>query len=434
METPREIYTALASLNTRHREISREPAELDGHRGVLTPFEVRVFSQNGEDGVIAEIAARIGTGEPFFVEFGVESGHEGNCVYLADVAGWPGLFIEADADSFALLEDKYRGNDRVRTTHASVTADNVQALFAAAGVPTEPTVLSIDVDGCDYWIWDSIVDFRPRIVVIEYNSALDPRRRLVQPAEHTKAWDGSNYYGASLGALRMLGERKGYRLVHTDLCAVNAFFVREDLAGGRFPACEDAPVRSLPNYFQTGRGHSPDLAERRYLDLDTNNLVSVHTPQSAPTLAEEDEISLLRERMLSAEMHLARSSREMVDANTAYETTRRAYESIQAAYESTHTAYEASEAAYQDTQVTLEETKRELDRRERAADRANTLLAERNAALRTSADAVAALQAQVGELEARLATTSASLATVVDSKSWRITRPLRALGRVARRT
>lgn len=281
LATDRTLYTALALLAERHRAVSGQPGG-SADTGSLAAYELRVFSQNGEDGVLAEILARVGVGERYFVEFGVESGREGNCVYLADVAGWQGLFMDCDDDFFAGLERKYRGaGDRVRTVQAMITPENVQELFTASEVPAKLDVLSIDVDGADYWIWEAVDAYRPRVVVIEYNSALDPHRRLVQPADLEGGWDGTSYYGASLGALRSLGERKGYRLVHTELSGVNAFFVREDLAEGRFPAAKEVPITGAPNYFQRGQGHPPDLAQRRYLDLDSGELVEAE-PEPDP--------------------------------------------------------------------------------------------------------------------------------------------------------
>ena len=119
-------------------------------------------------------------------------------------------------------------------------------------------------------------------MVIEYNSSLDPARRLVQPRDDEATWDGTEYHGASLGALRSLGERKGYRLVHTELAGVNAFFVREDLAGARLPDPDSVPARA-PNYFLAGGGHPPDPQQRRYVDLDADTLVSVKQGFEAPT-------------------------------------------------------------------------------------------------------------------------------------------------------
>ena len=273
LQTDRALYMALGELDRRHRAIAETPSA--DVAGPLAPFELRVFSQNGEDGVLAEIFRRIGVGaERFFVEFGVESGREGNCVYLADVAGWRGLFMDGDERFFTALQHKYRATERVCTTLAMVAPENVQELFDAAGVPSEPDVLSIDVDGADYWIWEAVEACRPRVVVVEYNSALDPSRRLVQPVDHEGGWDYTDYFGASLGAMRTLGERKGYRLAHTELSGVNAFFVREDLAEACLPDAEDIPLRGTPNYFQRGISHPPDPAGRRYLDLDSGELVS----------------------------------------------------------------------------------------------------------------------------------------------------------------
>ena len=204
----RSLYLALAELAQRHALIGPGPGDAPADRG-LTAHELRVFSQNGEDGLLAEILRRTGAPSRHFVEFGVESGREGNCVYLADVAGWGGLFIEAEEEMYGRLADKYAATPAVRTLRAEVTADNIEQLFAQADVPAEPDVISIDVDGQDYWLWQAIGNYRPRVVVIEYNSALDPRRRLVQPDEPGHGWSGTDYYGASLGALAVPGRGEG---------------------------------------------------------------------------------------------------------------------------------------------------------------------------------------------------------------------------------
>jgi glycosyltransferase involved in cell wall biosynthesis len=267
LQADRGLYLSLAELARRHAAVSAQAGDRAGGLA-LTPFELRVFSQNGEDGVLAEILRRTGVSERFFVEFGVESGREGNCVYLADVAGWRGLFMEADDDLYRSLDRKYAAQPAVRTIMAQVAPENVEDLFRRAGVPAEPDVLSIDVDGQDYWIWRAISSFRPRVVVVEYNSALDPRRRLVQPYELSAGWQGTDYFGASLGALQALADSKGYRLVHAELSGVNAFFVRADLAADAFPDPADVALRGVPNYFQTGYSHPPDTSGGPYIDLD----------------------------------------------------------------------------------------------------------------------------------------------------------------------
>jgi len=256
------IYAALPEYARRFRLVDAKPGE-PTEDPALTGYEFQVCSQNGEDGVLAEILRRTGVAQRFFVEFGVESGREGNCVALADVAGWSGLFMEGDGAHNHLLHQKYRWNQRVSTLHAMVTPDRVNALFAAAGVPAEPDVVSIDIDGGDYWVWRALA-YRPRVVVIEYNSSLDPEKCLVQP-ETEGPWSGSDFFGASLGALVELGREKGYRLVHCELAGVNAFFVRDDL-NGDFPPPEQVQRRG-PNYFLTSHGHPADETGRTYTNL-----------------------------------------------------------------------------------------------------------------------------------------------------------------------
>lgn len=260
----RATYLALGRLARRHGEAEGSPVDAMD----LTPFELRAFSQNGEDGVIAELVRRVGAPGRWFVEFGIEGGIEGNCVFLADVLGWSGLFIEPDPGSFTALERKYAANERVATLRAAVTPENAEELFESAGVPQEPDLLSIDVDGDDYWIWAAIERFRPRILIIEYNAALEPGRRLVQRrAAAAGSADGSDAFGASLAALVALAAEKGYRLAHTELAGVNAFFVRGDLAGG-LPPERDVPRRT-PNFdLAGGRPIESDRKSEQLVDLD----------------------------------------------------------------------------------------------------------------------------------------------------------------------
>jgi hypothetical protein len=222
LRTSRSTLLAVAELARRY---GGDAPVAGAHHG-LGPFELRAFSQNGEDGVIAEILRRCEALEDgYFVEFGAQQGVENNCA----------------------------------------APDNVETLFADAGVPGEFDLLSIDVDGEDYWIWEAIEAHRPRVVVIEYNSGLEPGRRLVQP-RGTGPWSGTSFVGASLAALESLGERKGYRLVHTDLTGNNAFFVRTDVPGD-FPAPERV-LRRGPNHWLRGEALQPDPEGRAYVDLD----------------------------------------------------------------------------------------------------------------------------------------------------------------------
>lgn len=229
-------------------------------RRQLTSFERRDHSQNGEDGVIEEILRRIGAPGRRFVEFGVGPGEEGNCVRLADSQGWSGLFMEADEGAHSALQAKYSGDPGIRTRRERVSSANVLSVFAAEAVPPDFDLLSVDIDGNDYWVWQALARaFHPRLVVIEYNAALGPDAALVQP-DGDEPWDGTAYFGASIQALRRLARLQGYRLVHTDSAGVNAFFVDARLAEPFAP--EDAVPVHQPSYEMP-----PDPRHRAYIDL-----------------------------------------------------------------------------------------------------------------------------------------------------------------------
>lgn len=129
-----------------------------------------------------------------------------------------------------------------------VTAANICSLFEKYLVPREFDLLSIDVDGNDYWIWRAIEGYSARVVVIEYNSSISPDESKTIPYDPEFRWDGTNYFGASLLALTKLGRVKGYTLVGCDSRGVNAFFLRDDTVGDRFSMRSLAELYSAPGY------------------------------------------------------------------------------------------------------------------------------------------------------------------------------------------
>jgi hypothetical protein len=120
----------------------------------INAYEDRVYSQGGEDGIIKEIFARI-PHRRFFVEFGVQDGSECNTALLAHTYNWHGIMIECDTASFGALQRRYAATAAVKCINAYVNRENVIDLFKGADVPTDFDLLSIDVDGNDYWIWDA---------------------------------------------------------------------------------------------------------------------------------------------------------------------------------------------------------------------------------------------------------------------------------------
>jgi len=217
----------------------------------LTRYERRLCSQNGEDGILEAIFARIGTTNRFFVEFGVGNGRRCNTRKLVR-EGWRGIWI----DVHPVIAPA-----NVTFLNSRVTAENIQDLFGQAETPEQFDLLSIDIDGNDYWVWKAITEYRARVVVSEYNASVPPTEARAIAYDPEFRWNGTDYFGASLKALADLAASKGYVAVGCDSAGVNAFFVLKDLAAGRFAP---SPIEALyrpPAYFD-GRGHPPD-PERR---------------------------------------------------------------------------------------------------------------------------------------------------------------------------
>lgn len=202
----------------------------------LNRYEFQAFSQVGDDGIIEEIFKRIGTTNQYFVEFGVENGTETNSTYLL-YKGWSGLWIDGSQENISDIQRNFSGvirENRLKAFQSFITAENIEQIFQRAQIPAEPDLLSIDIDRNDYYVWNAIRNYRPRVVIVEYNAVFRPGCDFVVPYDAGAMWDGSSHTGASLDAFCRLAEQKGYKLVGCCFAGVNAYFVREDVMEGHF--------------------------------------------------------------------------------------------------------------------------------------------------------------------------------------------------------
>jgi hypothetical protein len=225
-----ELYTQTILEDPQHRDPKR-----------LGRSNFKMTSQNGEDGIIAEIFHRIGTTNRYFVEFGASYGVENNTACLLRL-GWGGLWMDASAPAVEAVKKKTFPREiesgQLTMLETFITAENIEDLFRQGKVPEEFDLLSIDIDRNDYYVWEKITHYRPRVVIVEYNAVIPPTTSWVVPYD-AKAFGFNSFgngNGASLKALEELGAKKGYSLVGCDLCGVNAFFVRNDLLGDHFAA------------------------------------------------------------------------------------------------------------------------------------------------------------------------------------------------------
>jgi hypothetical protein len=202
----------------------------------ISKFEWKVYSEDGEDGILQGILAKLGTTNKFCVEFGAGDGIGCNTGLLVKNFGWNCLHMD------------WGGNSEAWVKQEKVTAENINDLFNKYGVPAEFDVLSIDIDSNDYWIWKAIQGYSPRIVVIEYNASIPVAESRAVEYDPNLQWDGSNYFGASLKAMTDLGKQKGYTLIGCNSKGVNAFFVRNDLVNNNFKIRDITDLYREPAY------------------------------------------------------------------------------------------------------------------------------------------------------------------------------------------
>jgi len=201
-----------------------------------TNLEFKIYSQSGEDGIIQWLISKIDIKKKTFIEFGVESYLESNTRFLSLNNHWSGLVIDGDLENINFIKkDPIYWRRNLKAVSNFITKDNVDEIFLSNGLSGEIGLLSIDVDGNDYWIFESISSVNPAIIVAEYNSFFGYKRKVTVPYDESfvrsKAHYSKTYYGASINALTSLANLKGYKLVASNRSGNNIFFVRNDLMG-----------------------------------------------------------------------------------------------------------------------------------------------------------------------------------------------------------
>jgi hypothetical protein len=204
----------------------------------LHDAEFKVFSQFGEDGIIQYLQQLVikNESEKRFIEFGVENYLESNTRFLLVNNNWRGLVFDGSRENIESIKSQefYWRND-LTAKNAWIDRDNINDLIKSEGFDGEIGILSVDIDGNDYWVWESIEVVNPIIVIVEWNSLFGDKAAISIPYspsfQRTEAHFSNLYYGASIAALHHLGEKKGYKLIGSNSAGNNLFFVREDRMG-----------------------------------------------------------------------------------------------------------------------------------------------------------------------------------------------------------
>lgn len=230
------------SLNfTAHNLVLANYAKLHSSSSVkakLKMAEAKIYSQFGEDGILLSIFSKINSKAHSFVEIGISNGVESNAANFAINLEWGGLFIDSSIDSINearnyFINQKLLDSSKLKLVATLVTPRNINTLLKTNRVGREIDLLSIDIDGNDYWVWKALKSTHPRVVIIEYNASYGLRSVSSVYSKHFdryKKHPSGLYHGASLTALTKLAHSKGYILAGCESHGANAIFVRKDVA------------------------------------------------------------------------------------------------------------------------------------------------------------------------------------------------------------
>jgi hypothetical protein len=171
-----------------------------------------------------------------FIEFGVENYLESNTRFLALNNYWSGLVIDGDPQNINYIKnDPIYWRCNIKAECAFITRDNINDLFKKNGIIGDIGILSVDIDGNDYWILEAINSVSPSIIIAEYNSFFGKERQVTVPYDasfvRSEAHFSKIYYGASIKALTTLANKRGYKLVASNKAGNNLFFVKNELMG-----------------------------------------------------------------------------------------------------------------------------------------------------------------------------------------------------------
>ncbi|NMG72712.1 hypothetical protein [Parazoarcus communis] len=248
----------------------------DGEQLPFRQVGFGIYSQHDEDGILVYIFSRIGVRTCKAVEMCAGTGDECNVANLLINHRWTGLLVDGNPKNVDLAREFYRRRTETMhwpptILHAWITRANVNKLLLDAGYDGEIDLLSLDVDGVDYWLWEAMTVITPRVVVLEYNHLLGPDVAVTVPyrddfvAEFTEF--GSDYAGASLAAFIKLGRRKGYRYVGSNTIGTNAFFVRDDVPCDALPEADPHEAFMHPRVRFGMEVRHPGVKDKRWVEV-----------------------------------------------------------------------------------------------------------------------------------------------------------------------
>lgn len=263
-------------LSLHYQELVRSGVKLPS----LREIGFRSYSQNSEDGILLYIFALIGMTSRTVVEVCAGDGIQCNAANLIINHQWHGLLFDGSAPNINKGRRFYAEHPDTFwqppvLVDAWITPDNINGLIEKNGFYGEIDLLSLDMDGMDYWVLRAIECIQPRVIVLETVSPWGAERSVTVPyqADFVVTWvEGLPYCGASLPAFVKLLKGRGYRLVGMEGLGFNAFFVLDGLGEDVLPEVTAASclheVSYLPEALRLKHAAAFDrLRSRQYIEV-----------------------------------------------------------------------------------------------------------------------------------------------------------------------
>jgi len=200
----------------------------------LSDIEFQVYSQWGEDGIIDWLINKYPEIPKSFLEIGTQDYKESNTRFLLINKNWNGFIIEADKAAVKdIKSQRIYWKHNLRAINEFITKDNINNVIKKFNIPKKIGLLSLDIDGVDYWVLKKLSALDPSIIVCEYNSLFGQKKSVTVPYKsnfiRSKEHYSNLYYGASINAFIDLMKKKNYFLIGTNSAGNNAFFVKKNI-------------------------------------------------------------------------------------------------------------------------------------------------------------------------------------------------------------
>jgi hypothetical protein len=243
-----------------------------GYRTPLSETGFRVFSQFEEDGILLYIFAALGIAHKTFIDIGAGDGINSNCANFAVNFGWRGLFIDGNPTNIERGKAYYSSNQDTSLypptfVKAIVQRENINDIIKNNGFSGEVDLVSIDIDGNDYWIWDALEVIEPRVIIIETHIEFG-MNSIVVPYDKDYSYPGKHpdYHGASPVAMEKLARKKGYRLVGANRYGFNTIYVKNGIGEDILPAVTVESIMAHPRNLERNKRFEP-IKEWEYLHV-----------------------------------------------------------------------------------------------------------------------------------------------------------------------